>query len=172
MKFHDIRLLWWYWLLVPIVFIVGWYWSSSGPGGPGSTGQQAPQFSLQDLDGKTVSLKDFGSKVIIVDFWATWCGPCRMEIPHLNQLYLDNKGKGLQIIGVSMDDGSDVVKQFLLKNRVDYPVVMGNDGVANDFGGVEGLPTKFIIDRSGNVIRKLVGYQVAELEKTIRELLG
>jgi cytochrome c biogenesis protein CcmG/thiol:disulfide interchange protein DsbE len=172
MKFSDIRFVWWYWLLIPILGIVAWFWSNNGPGGPGSTGQPAPQFSLLDLDGKTVSLKDFGSKVIIVDFWATWCGPCRMEIPHLNQLYLDNKGKGLQIIGVSMDDGSDAVKQFLLKNRVDYPVVMGNDGVANDFGGVEGLPTKFIIDRSGKVIRKLVGYQVSELEKTIRELLG
>ena len=71
-----------------------------------------------------------------------------------------------------MDDGSDAVKQFLLKNRVDYPVVMGNDGIASDFGGVEGLPTKFIIDRNGNIVRKLVGYQVAELERTIRELLG
>ena len=172
MKFQETRLLWWHWLLIPALAIVGWYCSSSGPGGPGNTNQQAPQFSLQNLDGKTVSLKDFGNKVIIVDFWATWCGPCRMEIPHLNQLYLDNKGKGLQIIGVSMDDGSDAVKQFLLKNRVDYPVVMGNEDVANDFGGVEGLPTKFIIDRSGKVIRKLVGYQVAELEKTIRELLG
>lgn len=172
MKLDGRRLQWWFWLLISALVIVVWYWSRIGPGAPAGSLQQAPQFALQDLDGKTVSLKDFGSKVIVVDFWATWCGPCRMEIPHLNQLYLDNKAKGLQVIGVSMDDGSDVVRQFLLKNRVDYPVVMGNDGVANDFGGVEGLPTKFIIDRSGNVVRKLIGYQVVELERAIRELLG
>lgn len=172
MKFGDKRLQWWFWLLIFVLVIGFWYWSKTRRGTPEDTGQQAPQFALQDLDGKTVSLKDFGSKVIVVDFWATWCGPCRMEIPHLNQLYLDNKAKGLQVIGISMDDGSDAVRQFLLKNRIDYPVVMGNDGIANDFGGVEGLPTKFIIDRSGNVVRKLVGYQVSELEKAIHELLG
>ena len=169
---RNSRLQWSIWLLVLALIGVGYLWLKSGPKGTGGEGQHAPQFALQDLDGKTISLKDFGSKVIIVDFWATWCGPCRMEIPHLNQLYLENKSRGLQIVGVSMDDGSDAVKQFLLKNRVDYPVVMGNDGIASDFGGVEGLPTKFIIDRNGNIVRKLVGYQVAELERTIRELLG
>jgi cytochrome c biogenesis protein CcmG/thiol:disulfide interchange protein DsbE len=172
MSLSRLRSRYVYILLVFLSLMIYWYWSNSGPGGSGRTGRSAPQFSLQNLDGRTVSLKDYGSKVIVVDFWATWCGPCRMEIPQLNQLYLNNRTKGLEIIGISMDDETDVVKQFLLKTRVDYPVVMGNDGVANDFGGVEGLPTKFIIDRNGNVVRKLVGYQASELEKTIRELLG
>ena len=158
--------------LALLIGICGWYLVSTGPGNSGGTGQKAPQFSLPNLDGKIISLKDYANKVVVVDFWATWCGPCRQEIPHLNRLYLDNRAKGLEVIGISMDDGTDVVKQFLLKNRIDYPVVMGNEGIDRDFGGVEGIPTKFIIDRNGNVVRKLVGYQVPELERAIREILG
>jgi peroxiredoxin len=159
------------WLLVLTLAFSSCYMPPNSSGGSG-TGQPAPQFSLPDFNGRSVNMKDLSNKVVIVDFWATWCSPCRQEIPHLNQLYLDNKARGLEIVGVSMDDESAAVKEFLKGNRIDYPVVMGNEGVANDFGGIEGLPTKFIIDRSGKVVKKLVGYQVMELERAVLELLG
>ena len=78
---------------------------------PASRASDVPQFSFSSLEGKTVAMKDLGNKVVIVDFWATWCGPCREEIPHLNELYSELKGKGLEIVGISMDtDGTDGVK--------------------------------------------------------------
>ena len=135
----------------------------------------APQFSLANLDGKNVSLKDFADKVMVVDFWATWCGPCREEIPHLNKLYENYRGKGLVVVGISMDaEGPEVVKQFAKELRMEYPVVMGNENVQQDFGGIVGLPTTFIIDRKGNIVKKYTGYQPAimqDMEQTIKELM-
>ena len=135
----------------------------------------APQFSLANLDGKNVSLKDFADKVMVVDFWATWCGPCREEIPHLNKLYENYRGKGLVVVGISMDaEGPEVVKQFAKELRMEYPVVMGDENVQQDFGGIVGLPTTFIIDRKGNIVKKYTGYQPAimqDMEQTIKELM-
>ena len=135
----------------------------------------APQFSLANLDGKNVSLKDFADKVMVVDFWATWCGPCREEIPHLNKLYENYRGKGVVVVGISMDaEGPEVVKQFAKELRMEYPVVMGNENVQQDFGGIVGLPTTFIIDRKGNIVKKYTGYQPAimqDMEQTIKELM-
>jgi peroxiredoxin len=142
---------------------------------PGSS-QPAPQFSLPNLDGEQVSLKDFANKVIVVDFWATWCGPCREEIPHFNKLYEDYRGKGFEIVGISMDtEGPETIKKFAKDLRMEYTLVIGNDDVAQDFGGVVGLPTTFIIDRKGNIVKKYRGFQPAfmqEIEKTVKELTG
>lgn len=171
MKLRLNQYVWLGMMLALILTAFWWHISGRSPGGLVG-GQPAPQFSLTDFNGRSVNLKDLSNKVVIVDFWATWCSPCRHEIPQLNKLYRDNKARGLEIVGVSMDDESGVVKEFLKGNRIDYPVVMGNEGVANDFGGIEGLPTKFIIDRNGNVVKKLVGYQVTELERAVQELLG
>jgi thiol-disulfide isomerase/thioredoxin len=99
-----------------------------------------PQFTLSSLDGKTVAMKDLSNKVVVINFWATWCGPCREEIPHFNKLYSNYKGQGLEIIGISMDDGPDVVKEFARELRMEYPLVMGNDELADQFGGILGLP--------------------------------
>ncbi len=142
----------------------------------GGSRQPAPQFSLPNLDGKQVNFKDFANKVIIVDFWATWCGPCREEIPHLNKLYEDYRGKGFEIVGISMDtDSPDGIKKFTKDLRMEYTVVIGNDNVAQDFGGVMGLPTTFIIDRKGNIVKKYTGFQpsfMREIEETIKQLAG
>ncbi|MFN8008903.1 MAG: TlpA disulfide reductase family protein [Terriglobia bacterium] len=135
-----------------------------------------PQFSASSLDGKTVAMKDLSNKVVIIDFWATWCSPCREEIPHLNKLYSDLKGQGLEIVGISMDDGPDIekdVKDFARKFRMEYPVVMGNDELADQFGGVVGLPTTFIVDRKGNIVKKFVGLPpIEQLSRIVRELVG
>ena len=146
---------------------------SSGNEKPGGGSKSAPQFTLSSLDGKRVAMKDLSSKVVVIDFWATWCGPCREEIPHLNKLYSDFKGQGLEIVGISMDDGPDVVKDFARELRMEYPLVMGSDELAEQFGGILGLPTTFIIDRKGNIVKRFVGLPPAEeLSRVVRELLG
>lgn len=140
---------------------------------PASSASDVPQFSFSSLEGKTVAMKDLGNKVVIVDFWATWCGPCREEIPHLNELYSEMKGKGLEIVGVSMDtDGVDGVKDFAREFRIQYPIVMGDEKVAESFGGIIGLPTTFIIDRNGKIAKKYIGLPPAQdMRKIVKELV-
>lgn len=141
---------------------------------PASPAPDAPQFSFTSLDGKTVAMKDLANKVVIVDFWATWCGPCREEIPHLNELYAELKGQGLEIVGISMDTtGTDDVKDFAREFRIQYPIVMGDEKVAESFGGIMGLPTTFIIDRKGKIAKKYVGLPPAEsMARVVRGLVG
>ncbi|MEW6102946.1 MAG: TlpA disulfide reductase family protein [bacterium] len=131
-----------------------------------------PDFTLPTIDGETLTLSELSGKVIILDFWATWCPPCRMEIPDFIQLYSQYKDKGLLIIGLSLDESPDNVRQFKEKMGINYPIVMGNQKVTEDFGGIRGIPTTFIIDREGNIETKIVGYRSKEVfEKEIDSLL-
>jgi thiol-disulfide isomerase/thioredoxin len=141
---------------------------------PPSKTSDVPQFSFTSLEGKTVAMKDLGNKVLIVDFWATWCGPCREEIPHLNELYSELKSKGLEIVGISMDtDGTDGVKDFVREFRIQYPIVMGDEKVAESFGGIIGLPTTFIIDRDGKIAKKYIGLPPADdMTKRVKDLVA
>jgi cytochrome c biogenesis protein CcmG/thiol:disulfide interchange protein DsbE len=141
---------------------------------PASPKPDVPQFALTSLEGKTVAMKDLAGKVVIVDFWATWCGPCREEIPHLNELYSEHKGKGLEIVGISMDsDGTDGVKDFARQFRIQYPIVMGDEKVAESFGGIMGLPTTFIIDRKGRIAKKYIGLPPGEdMAGIVKDLVG
>src|SRR5262245_19843259 len=139
-----------------------------------NTATNAPQFSFTSLEGKTVALKDLGNKVVIVDFWATWCPPCREEIPHLNELYSKLKGRGLEIVGISMDtDGTDGVKDFAREYKIQYPIVMGDEKMAESFGGIVGLPTTFIIDRNGRIAKKYIGLPPSgDMAKIVKDLVA
>jgi peroxiredoxin len=121
---------------------------------PKTLGQRkpAPDFTLQDADGNSVKLSDLRGKVVVVNFWATWCGPCALEIPWFIEFEQQLKSKGLEIVGVSMDeDGWKAIKPYVASHKMNYRVVLGNDSVGQLYGGVDSLPTTFVIDRQGRL---------------------
>ena len=119
----------------------------------------APDFELNsmDKDGKKYKLSDLRGNVVIINFWATWCGPCRMEIPDFNELYLKNKDKGLIILGVSTDDTKRGLSNFLKSYKIEYPILYGSakqiNKITSEYGGIRALPTSIIIDRNGEIKR-------------------
>ena len=133
----------------------------------------APAFKVDTLDGKPLSLADYKSKVILLNFWATWCGPCRSEIPDLVEL--QNKYKNqLQIIGLVVDDDDeDAVKKFAEKYGINYPIAMATDEMRMEYGGIPALPTSFVLNGEGRVVQKHEGLRDPVLyEVEIRSLLG
>lgn len=133
----------------------------------------APAWTLKDLDGNPVSFSQFKGKVVVVDFWATWCPPCRAEIPGYIDMVRKHGKDGLVIVGISLDQGGPgVVKPFAAKTGINYPLVMGDEAVVAAFGGVEGIPTTFLIDRAGMIRDRKVGAEEAEsYEKKILAVL-
>jgi peroxiredoxin len=124
----------------------------------------APPFLLAALNGEKIRLGDFLGKVVILDFWATWCPPCKEGIPDLNQLYKEFNGKGLVVIGISLDRGDpEEVKRFVNLRKVEYINVMGSEEVFQAYsslsglGPIQGIPTAFVIDRQGLICKKFVG---------------
>lgn len=133
----------------------------------------APAWSLKDLDGKTMKLSDFKGKVVVLNFWATWCGPCREEIPSLISLEKRFAPQGVEVVGISLDQQSAAfVRNFAKKLEINYPVVMGNREIAEEYGGIEAIPTTFIIDRKGRVAAVLQGaQQESEFADSLKSLL-
>jgi peroxiredoxin len=133
----------------------------------------APSWTLKDVDGREVSSSQFKGKVVIVDFWATWCAPCRVEIPGYIALQEKYRDEGLVIIGISVDrQGPKVVKKFVAEQHVNYLMVMADDAVAEAFGVNEGLPTTVIIDRDGKIRDRKVGVvDRATYEQTVLKYL-
>ncbi|SRR5579875_1600514 len=112
----------------------------------------APEFTLTDASGQYIKLSDYRGKVVLLNFWATWCGPCALEIPWFEQFEQQYKSKGFEVVGISMDeDGWKAVKPYIAEHKVNYRVLLGNDSVAALYGGVDSLPTTFIIDREGRI---------------------
>jgi peroxiredoxin len=134
---------------------------------------KAPNFSLKTSDGKTIELAKLQGKVVVVNFWATWCGPCKKEIPGFLEVYEKLKSKGLEIVGISLDrEGWTVVKPYVDRTRITYPVVVDNGKLAEAYGGIDAIPTTFIVDRKGKIIGKHVGYMSkADFEKLVSAAL-
>jgi len=149
--------------------------SSTKPAVDTSQLKMAPEWALYDLDGNVVRSSDLEGKVVLVDFWATWCGPCKRSIPHLIKLHEEYGKQGVVVLGVSLDraDPQRVVRPFVAQNRINYQILMGNMKIQQDFGGVRGIPTAFIISQDGKIYRKLVGLRPKEhYEEPIKALLG
>jgi len=138
-----------------------------------SPSSPAPDFSLESLDGTTMRLSDFRGKAVLLNFWATWCGPCKIEMPWLVDLQKEYGSQGLQILGVAMDDGSkEDIAKFARDMNVNYPILIGKEAVGSQYGGVPALPESFVIARDGKIIDKIIGIRgKAEFEDVIKKAL-
>ena len=141
--------------------------TNAAPASDAPDGKPAPEVTFKDLDGKAGTLDQYKGKVVLVNFWATWCDPCYVEIPWLIEMQQKYESKGFTVLGISMDEeGKTAVAPFLAKERfsvngqklpMNYPIVIGNDEVADKFGGLLGYPTSFLISRDGKIVKKVQG---------------
>jgi peroxiredoxin len=149
--------------------------AASSPNGlkPAFKRNDAPDFQLKDVHGGTVRLSDLKGKVVLLNFWATWCPPCKIEIPWFIEFERTYKDKGFAVVGVSLDeDGWEAVRPYLEASKINYRVVVGNDSMAQTYGGVDSLPTTFLIDRDGRIASTHIGLvPKSDYENEITELL-
>jgi len=145
-------------------------------GGP-MTAEAGFEPAVKSLDGKSVTLSrllnGMKGKVVILNFWATWCPMCSSEVSALQALYKDYAPQGLEVVGISLDDGgAKLVKSYIAKKKVSYTVVIGSDEVADAFGGIPGIPVSFLVNRQGKIVKKMMGRQGRQrFEKVIKPLL-
>ncbi len=164
----------WFITLALVVFIFSQPYPSSGSE---AKPVKAPDFSLKDLQGHTIKLSQFKGKVVLVNFWATWCSPCRAEIPDLIAIHEKYKGKGFTVIGISLDGAAtlaakNILEEFIKKAAVTYPVLLGDNAVSNDYGGIYAIPASFLIDSRGDIAKKYTGIvRMDTLEKDLLPLL-
>jgi len=134
----------------------------------------APDFTLQSLDGRDMKLSDLRGKAVLLNFWATWCAPCKIEMPWFIELQNQYGSQGLQIVGVAMDDSSkDDIAKFAKDMGVNYPVLLGKEAVGDAYGGVPALPESFFIGRDGKIVDKIIGLRGrADIEDSIKKALN
>ena len=139
----------------------------------GGVNEKMPEFNLPSaLDGEVVKSKDFAGKVLLVTFFATWCPPCRQEVPTLIKLQSDYESKGFSVIGLSVDDKKKVVVKMIKKEKINYPILMAKGKTARDFGGIVGIPISFLVNKQGIIVKRYTGYiPKSLLEKDIKEIL-
>jgi peroxiredoxin len=140
-----------------------------------SAKKAAPEFSLKDANGQTVHLADYKGKVVLLDFWATWCGPCKIEIPWFMDFEKQFKGEGFAVLGVSMDeDGWTAINPYVKNMKMNYRVLLGNDQISTAYGGLDSLPTTLLIDRDGGIASVHVGVSMGkeEFKNAIVQLLS
>lgn len=165
-------------MVVSLMLVFGFHLARSSTktaGGPGDMkGKPAPEFTLQSLEGKSVSLSDFRGKAVLLNFWATWCAPCKIEMPWFVELQKEYASQGLQILGVAMDDASpEDIAKFAKDLGVDYPILIGKESVGDAYGGVQFLPATFYIDREGRVVDKVFGLKGrGEIEEAVKKALA
>ena len=135
--------------------------------------QMAPDFQLASIDGRQVKLSDYRGKAVLLNFWASWCGPCKVEMPWFTELQDRYRQQGLEVIGVAADnEGSDKIKNFVEKMHVKYTILLGTDQVSDAYGGIQGLPTSFYIDRDGRIVKQVAGLiSEDEIEANIKKAL-
>jgi thiol-disulfide isomerase/thioredoxin len=170
--------------LMAVVLVVGLYYVNRFWIAPAVNGVRAqtkgdashplaPGFSLTDITGKPLKLSDYQGKVVVLDFWATWCGPCRIEIPGFIELQKRYASQGFTMIGISMDESPEPVVDFYKELQMNYPVAVGNERLGELYGGMPGLPTTFVIGRDGRIYAKHVGAtDPAAFEIEVKELLA
>lgn len=134
----------------------------------------APDFTLDSLDGKSITLSDLRGKAVLLNFWATWCVPCKIEMPWFVELQKEYGPEGLQVIGVAMDDsGKDDIAKFAKDMGVNYPVLLGKEAVGDAYGGVPALPETFFIGRDGKIVDKIIGLKgKADIVESIKKALN
>jgi thiol-disulfide isomerase/thioredoxin len=134
----------------------------------------APDFSLESLDGKSVRLSDLRGKAVLLNFWATWCGPCKIEMPWFVELQNQYGAQGLQIIGVAMDDASkEDIAKFAKDMGVNYPILIGKESIGDQYGGIPALPETFFIGRDGKMVDKIIGLKgKSEIEDAVKKALN
>ncbi len=147
--------------------------SAAQPKPAKSNNRPAPEFALKDSDGRTVKLSDYKGKVVLLNFWATWCGPCKIEIPWFIQFEQQYKDRGFAVLGVAMDEeGWSAVRPYITERKMNYRILLGDDAVAQAYGGVDSLPTSFIINREGKIVSRHIGLvSKSEYENDIKEIL-
>jgi thiol-disulfide isomerase/thioredoxin len=162
--------------VVALMLYYGYHHARRGAASPPRITQStiAPDFSLESLDGKTMRLSDLRGKAVLLNFWATWCGPCKIEMPWFVDLQKQYGSQGLQIVGVAMDDGSkEDIAKFAKDMGVNYPILIGKESVGDQYGGVPALPESFLIARDGKIVDKIVGLRgKSEIEDSIKKALN
>jgi cytochrome c biogenesis protein CcmG/thiol:disulfide interchange protein DsbE len=138
-----------------------------------AVGEMAPDFSRADLAGKPVHLADYHGKLVLLNFWASWCGPCLEEMPKFSAWQREYGAQGLQVIGVSMDDDMAPARRLIAKRPTSYPILVGDAQLGEAFGGVLGLPLTYLIDREGRIVARYQGDgELAKMETKIKGLLA